>query len=59
MEAAIDIMFVNEKISEYIKFVPSHYETQDKRILGGVLWQKKPWHPKLPHRDPPPPALTS
>ena len=28
-----------KRLSEYIHFVYSHHETQDKCILRGVLWQ--------------------
>ena len=40
MQATIDTMFVNEEIYqnyEYIHFIHSQHETQDKCILIGVL----------------------
>ena len=37
MLATIHTMFEMKRLSEYIHFVSSHHDTQDKCILGGVL----------------------
>ena len=39
MQAAIEHLNM-QRLSEYIHFVHSHHEIQDKCILRGVLWQK-------------------
>ena len=40
-----------KRLSEYIHFVHSQHETQDKCILRGVLWQNTPpWSPEITHR---------
>ena len=39
MQATINTMFVNERLSEYIYFVHSQHETQDKCILRELLRQ--------------------
>ena len=45
MQDTTDTMFVNKKLSEYIHFVQSQHETQDKCSLRGVLWLKPVAHP--------------